>query len=144
MQGRELVEILLAELLEHARPSCDEYCRLILAEQLVECSFDLIEVVRVDGLDVLFLDTDSLAECRDIYLRSFLAHESVSGSRVLLMSCHSCDSVVQDDRQVAAAVVNSIHQGVDACVEECGVSDYGYDLGALAGISQCDACTMSL
>ena len=36
MQCRELIDILLAELLEYARPSCDEHCRLILAEEFIK------------------------------------------------------------------------------------------------------------
>ena len=144
VQCRELIEILLAELLEYARPSCDENCRLILAEELVKSSFDLIEVVRVDGDDVLILYADSLAECRDIYLRSFLAHESVSCARVLLVACHTCDTVVEDDRQIASAVIYSIHQRVDAGVEECGVSDDGSYLCSLACILEDLGCSMAL
>ena len=60
------------------------------------------------------------------------------------MTCHSCDTVVEDDGQVAAAVVYSIHQRIDTCVEECGVSDYADYLGLLAGILECYGSAVSL
>ena len=52
-----VIKILLAEFLKYARPSCDEYCRLILRKESIKSLLDLIEVVRIDCDNVLLFDT---------------------------------------------------------------------------------------
>ena len=78
--------------------------------------------------------------CADIFkakVRSGIAHESLTCEGVLLVTCHTCDAVVENDVCCVATVVYHVHKSCKTAVHECGVTDYGNVLVSLTANCCC-------
>ena len=69
--------------------------------------------------------TDCLTQVVETDCLGFPAVEHLAGSGVILMACHTSGGVIEDQYCACGLVVNHVHQRVDACVEECGISNQG-------------------
>ena len=69
------------------------------------------------------LHTNSFYNILDFNESRFLSFCRVSCSRIFLMTCHTCDPVVQNNIYRIAVVVYRVDQRIDSCMEKCGISE---------------------
>ena len=74
------------------------------------------------------LDTDGFNQRFHVDHVSFFTFYGVASTRILLMTRHTGNSVIENYVDGIAVVVNGVHQGVYAGMEECRVTQYGNNL----------------
>ena len=80
---------------QSARTARDDNGSLVSSELLLDSSLGLSKLVGVGNADAL--DADSLAELLEVYSGSGVALEVLAGGRILLMTGHAGDRVIEND-----------------------------------------------
>ena len=93
------------------RKLCNDDRRFFRSDFLLHNGFHLLDIERVNNGDSF--DTNGLAERYQIDLLGDFLPDGVTRGRVVLMSGHACDGVVQNDNRIDALVINHINQSRD-------------------------------
>ena len=70
------------------------------------------------------VDSHSMADSLDAYSGSRVALDVEAVGRVVLMTCHACDGVIQNDNSGIACVVRNIYKTCDTRMDKGGVADH--------------------
>lgn len=100
-------------------------------------AFKFGKICGVNCADVVAGYTERCADVFKTKVRSGIAHESLTCEGVLLVTCHTCDAVVENNVGGIAAVVYHVHKACKTAVHECGVTDYGNVLVSLTANCCC-------
>ena len=117
LEGR----IVLHVFQQRARSARDDNGSLVCCELLLYRCLGLRKLVRVSHADAL--DADSLAELLKVDCRRRVALEVLACCRVLLVTCHARDGVVEYDNSGIRVVVCDVDKTCHAAVHERGIAD---------------------
>ena len=81
---------------KNARSSAYDYGRLTDSKLFLDNLFAFLEIIGINNSYTV--DSDSSTKLLKRYSSSDIALEGLAGSRILLMTCHACDGVVENDR----------------------------------------------
>src|SRR5574344_3019172 len=106
---------------KRARIFCDDNAELVVCRIFLNNFFKAGKVKRTHFAH--FLYSECVADCSDVDCRNFFSLQRFSCACVILMSCHACRAVVENNDCSCRLIVRHILKRVDSCVHECTVAD---------------------